>query len=197
MKKRIMLATAVATSFLISTPVLAQDRLVDAQSSITIVESNSHLSSLFRSVWAGLKSISPQLPEQTASNPSVATAGIRGNDDTGGLLKLYWKDDLANDESFQAELRDYRQAIDDLSIGRTEQAIAGFQSFIDRYDASDLRSNALLGKAISQASIGKNAESLTTLERFVTEYPGHPLVLDARKLIAGFHGQTLTTASAD
>jgi len=157
---------------------------VQAQDSTKFVETESHnvFTGLFRSVWARLRSLSPQ-SQQSARADVHYTAGIRGAEATDTLLKPYWKDDLTQNPEFQAELESFGEAQAMMDQGKLEQAVKSFDDFLQHYGASALRPNALFGKSLSLAGIGKNADSLATMRQFVDENPTHPLVDDAKKVI--------------
>jgi TolA-binding protein len=67
--------------------------------------------------------------------------------------------------------------------GKLDEAVSRFDEFLQRYGDSALRPNALFGKSLCLAGLGKQAESLAIMQQFVDENPGHPLVDDARKVI--------------
>ena len=176
MKKTLMILALIAA---VSTPLPAS-----AQGATSVVETESHsvFKGLFRSVWARLRSLNPSLKESATGN-TVYTAGIRGAESTDTLLKPYWKDDLTQDESFQAELQKFSLAQLKLDQGELEAAVTSFDDVIAEYGDSDLRPNALFGKSISQAGIGERENSLATMRQFVDENPNHPLVGDANRVI--------------
>ena len=155
-----------------------------AQQTTQFVETESHsvFTGLFKSVWARLRSLSPQ-QQQNASADVHYTAGIRGAEATDTLLKPYWKDDLTQNPDFQAELESFGEAQSQMDQGQLEAAVRSFDNFLQQYADSSLRPNALFGKSISLAGIGNNADSLTTMRQFVDENPAHPLVGDARQVI--------------
>ena len=156
-----------------------------AQESVTIVESNKPhniFTGLFKSVWARLSALNPTL-KQSANTEVIYTAGIRGAESTDTLLKPYWKDDLTRDEEFQAELQKYSLAQLQMDRGELESAVNSFDAFLDEFGGSDLRPNALFGKSISLAGLGKPRESLAAMRLFVEENPNHPLREDAQLVI--------------
>lgn len=155
-----------------------------AQDATTVVETSSHsvFKGLFRSVWARLRSLNPSLRED-ASGQALYTAGIRGAESTDTLLKPYWKDDLTQDEAFQAELQSYSLAQLQMDQGELDAAVKSFDDFLGKFAGSDLRPNALFGKSISLAGIGRAEQALATMRQFVEENPNHPLVGDARLVI--------------
>lgn len=158
---------------------------VNAQETTTVVESNSHniFTGLFKAVWARLKSFNPPQKE-SAKSGAVYTAGIRGAESTDTLLKPYWKDDLTQNEEFQAELQQYSLAQIKMDQGELQGAVEAFDSFLNQYAQSNLRPNALFGKSISLAGLGQNEQALATMQLFIDENPNHPLVNDARLVIA-------------
>ncbi len=166
----------------LSAPVLVAP--VHAQDSVTVIESKSHnvFTGLFQSVWAKLKSLNPTSKE-SANVDVVYTAGIRGAESTDTLLSPYWKDDLTQDEEFQAELEKYSVAQLRMDRGELESAVKSFDKFLGEYEQSALRPNALFGKSISLAGLGESEQSLATMQLFVDENPNHPLSDDARLVI--------------
>lgn len=176
--KKILLAL-----FLIGLPGFAGP--LQAQDSTVIVETESHsiFKGLFQSVWARLKSLNPSV-KQSANSEVVYTAGIRGAESTDTLLKPYWKDDLTRDEAFQAELEQFSLAQLEMDRGELKSAVASFDGFLEEFAQSDLRPNALFGKSISLAGLGKTEDSLQVMRQFLEENPNHPLNADARQVIA-------------
>ena len=177
--KRLVILLLCAGSLAISTPLLAQD------SSIVINKSEEHsiFTGLFRSVWARLKALNPTA-KQSAKATQVYTAGIRGAEATDTLLSLYWKDDLTQDEKFQAELEKFSLAQIKMDQGELEAAVASFDGFLDEFGQSDLRPNAIFGKSISLAGLGQFEQSRTAMQLFVDENPNHPLAADAKQVIS-------------
>jgi TolA-binding protein len=157
---------------------------LQAQDSTTIVETSSHnvFTGFFRSVWARLKSLNPSVKE-SANSEVVYTAGIRGAESTDSLLKPYWKNDLTQDEKFQAELQKYGIAQLQMDRGELESAVGSFDDFLDEFAGSELRPNALFGKSLCLAGIGKTEQSLATMRQFIDENPNHPLRADAVRVI--------------
>lgn len=156
----------------------------NAQDTATFVESSSHnvFTGLFRSVWAHFKSINPS-QQESANSETVYNAGIRGAEATDTLLQPYWKGDLSRDQQFQAELQSFNLAQTELDQGKLEAAVKSYNDFLQKHAQSALRPNALFGKSISLAGIGKTEQSLTTIRQFVEENPRHPLIRDANLII--------------
>ncbi len=157
---------------------------VIAQAATTISETSSHsvFKGLFKSVWVHLKSLNPT-QKQSAKSTQVYVAGIRGAETTDTLLKPYWKSDLTQDESFQAELENFSQAQHKMDKGDLKAAVVLFDGFLGEYQQSAMRPNALFGKSISLASIGQSEQALAVMRQFVDENPNHPLVVDAKQVI--------------
>jgi len=157
---------------------------LNAQTTTSIVETASHsvFKGLFKSVWVQLKSLNPARKE-SANADIVYFAGIRGAESTDTLLKPYWKDDLTQDEVFQAELQEFSLAQIKMDQGELESAVESFDSFLEEFGQSNLRPNALFGKSISLAGIGQTEQSLATMQRFIDENPNHPLFDEAKQVI--------------
>lgn len=176
--KRILVIASLVAGLALAAP-------AGAQQSASFVESKSHsvFTGLFKSVWARLRSLSPASKE-SARSVQVYTAGIRGAESTDTLLKPYWKGDLTQDEKFQAELEQFSLAQLKMDQGELEGAIKSFDRFLGEYAQSSLRPNALFGKSISLAGLGQTDASRNTLTQFLEENPNHPLVGDARQVLA-------------
>ena len=209
--KTLLLSILCATCLVVNAPLVAQDtsevvnqdtseivsqdtsevvnqdtsEVVNQNSSIVVNKSEQHsiFQGLFRSVWAKLKSLNPT-SKQSARSTRVYTAGIRGAESTDTLLTPYWKDDLTQDEQFQAQLEKFSLAQVAMDQGELETAVTSFDSFLDEYGQSDLRPNALFGKSISLAGLGQLEESKAAMQLFVDENPNHPLIPDAKQVIS-------------
>ncbi|MDH3221551.1 MAG: tetratricopeptide repeat protein [Gammaproteobacteria bacterium] len=157
---------------------------VYADDKTSFVEGSSHnvFTGLFRSVWAHLKSYNPAKKE-SARSEILYSAGIRGAESTDTLLRPYWKDDLSRDQQFQSELHEFSLAQTRLDRGELEAAVNSFDHFLQAFEQSSLRPNALFGKGISLAGIGKTEQSIITIKQFIEENPRHPLTRDARLVI--------------
>lgn len=176
MKKFIILILCIG-GLAITQPVISQDD--------TVKETSTHsvFKGIFLSIWSKLKSINPT-QKQSAKSTQVYTAGIRGSEATDTLLKPYWKNDLTQDEAFQAELKQFGQAQQKLDKGELGSAVKGFEKFLKQYSTSSLRPNALFAMSISLAGSGKTEKSINTMKLFLDENPTHPLANDAKQVIA-------------
>jgi len=177
MMKKFSIAMCCALGISLAAPLQAQDSTV-------VVETNSHsiFKGLFESVWAHLRTLSPA-QEESASAKTEYVAGIRGAEATDSLFTPYWKGDLTQNQSFQAELEKFSVAQAEMDQGHLGVAVRYFDQFLREYTDSALRPNALFGKSLSLAGIGETAESLAVMQQFIVENPAHPLVGDARKVI--------------
>jgi len=146
-------------------------------------ESHNIFKGVMLSIWAKLRSLNPT-QRQTAKGDVIYTAGIRGAEATDTLLKLYWKGDLTSDPVFQAELVKFNKAQKLLDQGELAGAVTAFDGFLDNYSQSQLRPNALFGKSISLAGLGKKQQSTESLKLFIDENPNHPLFPEAKQLLA-------------
>ena len=175
--RNLLLVLCLCSLQAISAPLQAQD-------TTSVVETRSHniFKGLFQSVWVRLKSLNPSSRE-SANNAVVYTVGIRGAESTDTLLKPYWKEDLTRDEKYQAELEKFGRAQLKMDRGELDAAVSSFDSFLADFAQSDLRPNALFGKSISLAGLGKNEQSLAAMRQFLEENPNHPLQGDAKLVI--------------
>ncbi|MGB5327202.1 MAG: hypothetical protein WBO58_03200 [Gammaproteobacteria bacterium] len=176
--KRLLIIVFCVGSITANAPVLALNET-------TITESSSHsvFTGLFKSVWAHLKSLNPT-QWQSAKSTQTYVAGIRGAESTDTLLKPYWKADLTQDKDFQAELVKFSQAQHEMDRGDLQAAVELFDGFLSEYENSNMRPNALFGKSVSLASIGQSKQSMAVMRQFINENPNHPLVADAKQVIA-------------
>lgn len=57
-------------------------------------------------------------------------------------------------------------------------------AFIENHGDSDLKPNAQFALGISYASLGQNKAGIDELQLFVSDNPKHPLITDAKQVIA-------------
>lgn len=155
-----------------------------AQQSTVIKQTKTHnvFKGALLSIWARFKSFSPH-SKQTAKVDVVYTAGIRGAESTGTLIKPAWKDDLTQDKAFQEELASFGSAMTQLDNGNLKQASESLGNFISQYHSSTLKPNALFAEGMSYAGLGDNEKSKQVLTKFISEYPTHPLAKDAEVIV--------------
>ncbi len=181
-----MIAGACLVAIFVGSPVYAQQN--QAQQGL-IIESETHsiFKGLFLNVWEKLRTVNPT-QKQSAKADLVYAAGIRGAESTDTLLKPYWKDDLARDESFQAELSSFSMAQLKMDKGDLKNAVKDFEAFIHLYRNSSLRPNALFARSISLAGMGKKEQSRAGMQLFIDENPNHPLIADAKQILGELSG---------
>ena len=59
-----------------------------------------------------------------------------------------------------------------------------FSDFIDKNEKSDLKPNAQFALGISYGGLGQKQGAVKALQAFVNDNPAHPLVPDAKQVIA-------------
>lgn len=145
-------------------------------------EQKSAFKGLLYSVWGKLRALSPRMNKR--NNRSTVTAGIRGAETTDSLIDPYWKGDKTDDPSYVKELTDFNKASQLAENGDLDSAVKAFSSFISDHGDSDLKANAQFAMGISYGGMGKVKSSVNTLRAFVNENPSHPMVSDAKQVIA-------------
>lgn len=175
--------------FSVSVPVYAVDSNADEQRSVVVkTESNSSFKGLLYKVWGRLRALNPQLKTNKTRDRAVATMGIRGAETTASIIEPYWKGDKTDDPEYIIELTRYTQAQQYAEDGDLQQAVTSLNAFLQEFDDSDLKPNAQFALGISQGGMGDIPASKKTLQRFVDDNPKHPLVTDARQVIAEIGG---------
>ena len=117
-------------------------------------------------------------------NRAAVTAGIRGTETTTSLIQPYWKGDLTEDPAYQQQLKDYSSAQQLAEKGDLKAAVTALNGFIDKYQDSDLKANAQFALGVTYGGLGDHQASIRALNGFVADNPDHPLVGDARQVIA-------------
>jgi len=171
--------------FSVAMPVYAADQ--DDGVAVDIVvkkESKSVFKGLLYKVWGRLRALNPQLKTNKTRDRSVATMGIRGAETTSSIIEPYWKGDKTDDENYVAELTSYTSAQQYAEDGDLQKAVSALNEFIDDYSDSELVPNAQFALGISQGGLGKVDTSKKILQEFVDDNPKHPLVVDAKQVIA-------------
>ncbi len=166
-------------------PAYAADVKQDGQSTVIIKKENASVfKGLLYKVWGRLRALNPQLKTNKTRNRSVATMGIRGAETTTTLINPYWKGDKTDDPEYIAELTRYTKAQQYAEDGDLNKAITALNAFLDDYSDSELKPNAQFALGLSQGGSGDVVASKKTLNLFIEDNPKHPLVLDARQVIA-------------
>ncbi len=161
---------------------------VNADLVIKQTESHSVFKGVFLSVWSKLKAVSPS-ERQSAKSTVEYTAGLRGAETTETLIQPYWKDDLSQDQVFQTELKDYSQAQHLMNQGDLQASTQAFDSFIQQHEKSELVPNALFAQSLSYAGVCDIQMANAGMNKFIENYPRHPLVVDARQVVIQLQNQ--------
>ena len=164
-------------------PVNAADPASDKKSSVVKKENKSVFKGFLYKVWGKLRAISPS-SAANRTHRTVATAGIRGAETTSSIISPYWKDDNADDAEYLKELTEFTKAQQMAEEGNLESAITALSNFINEHGDSDYRPNAQFALGISYGGLGKNAESISSLQSFIDDNPKHPLVGDAKAVMS-------------
>jgi len=147
-------------------------------------ESSSTFKGLLYRVWSRLRALNPQLKTNKTRSRSSVTMGIRGSETTTSLIEPYWKGDKTDDPDYITELTRYTEAQQYAEDGDLKKAVAALNRFLQEYKDSDLKPNAQFALGISQGGLGDIPASKKTLQMFIEDNPKHPLVADAKQVIA-------------
>jgi len=160
-----------------------RDNHRDGQNIVIQSRSTSSFKALLYRVWGRLQALSPQ--EDLAREPgaSVATLGMRGARLAGRNMAPEAGVPSTTDQPENEELLRYLAARRYAETGDLDKAVSELGIFIETYDDSELRPNALFALGISQAGTGDDASGMWTLLDFIDEYPQHALSDDAREVI--------------
>ena len=144
-------------------------------------EQKSVFKGLLYSVWGKLRALSPKANKRTQR---TVTAGVRGAETTDSLIDPYWKGDKTDDPDYIKELTEFNNANQLVENGDLQGAVKAFSSFISNHTESDLKANAQFAMGISYGGMGQVKSSVNTLRAFVKDNPTHPMVSDAKQVIA-------------
>lgn len=153
---------------------------------VIVKENKSIFKGLLYRVWSRLRTFSPQLQKKNTRKYGIATMGVRGAETTATLIEPYWKGDKSEDPLYIEQLTDYTNAQQLAETGKLEAAVKAFNAFIKNYGDSDLLPNAQFALGLSQGGLGDIDASIDSLESFIDDNPEHPLVIDAKQVIAEF-----------
>jgi len=162
--------------------ILANPAVMAADNIIKETQNNNVFKGFLLNIWSRFKTFNPH-NKQIAKAATVYTAGIRGAESIGTLVRPYWKGDLTQDADFQNELKLYGEASAYLDNGDLKQANTSLSLFLDTYPKSSLKPNALFAQGISYAASGNNDRASASLNAFVKNYASHPLAPDAVSLL--------------
>lgn len=150
---------------------------------IVKTEQASVFKGLLYRVWGKLRALNPQVNNRNRHRTAV-TAGIRGAETTDSLINPYWMDDKTDDPDYIKELTEYTKAHQLAEDGDLQSAVKALSAFIESYGDSDLKPNAQFALGISYGGLGQNKPGVDALQAFVSDNPKHPLVADAKQVIA-------------
>lgn len=146
-------------------------------------EEQSIFKGLFYRVWSKLRTLTPKMSQRNRSR-SVVTAGVRGAETTDSLIEPYWKGDKTDDPVYVKELTEFNNAHQLAENGDLPSAVKAFTSFISEHGDSDLKPNAQFALGMSYGGMGQAKSGVNALNAFVEENPTHPMVADAKQVIA-------------
>lgn len=157
-----------------------------AQQQAVIKESEkSAFKGALYSVWNRLRALNPRTNAAKATGHQVvATAGIRGSQETETLFAPYWKGDKTNDKQFLAEVDAIIDAQNLADKGALPEAEKAYSKFISQYPESELLPNAVFAKALTQGVSGKKQIAINGMKKFIKQNPNHPLVTDAELVVS-------------
>ncbi len=170
--------------FAFSTMPFAAEDKQDAAKIVIKTESTSTFKGLLYKVWGRLRALNPQLKTNKTRHRSSVTMGIRGTETTTSLIEPYWKGDKTDDPDYITELTRYTEAQQYAEDGDLKKAVAALNAFLQEFEDSDLKPNAQFALGISQGGLGNVPASKKTLQMFIDDNPKHPLVTDAKQVIA-------------
>ncbi|MCK5001565.1 MAG: hypothetical protein KAJ92_03725 [Gammaproteobacteria bacterium] len=162
---------------------MAAEQMKKENNVVVKKEQKSVFKGLLYRVWGKLRSLSPKMSNRNRSR-SVITAGVRGAETTDSLIDPYWKGDKTDDPDYIKELTAFNNAHQLAESGDLQAAVKAFSSFISDHDDSSLKANAQFAMGISYGGMGQTKSSVNTLRAFIKENPTHPMVADAKQVIA-------------
>lgn len=146
-------------------------------------EQKSVFKGLLYRVWGKLRALSPST-QRSNRNRAVVTAGVRGAETTDSIISPYWMGDKTDDPDYIKELEAYTKAQQLVEAGDLQAAVKALSAFIDGHGNSDLKPTAQFALGLSYGGLGQKQPGIDALQLFVNNHPGHPLVADAKQVIA-------------
>lgn len=180
MKKLICILTM---ALVVPTLSLAAEQVSSDDQVIIKTEQTSVFKGLLYKVWGRLRALNPQVNDRNRNRTAV-TAGIRGAETTDSLIDPYWMDDKTDDSDYIRELTEYTKAQQFAEDGDLQSAVKALSAFIETHGDSDLKPNAQFALGISYSGLGQNKPGIDALQAFIDDNPKHPLVADAKQVIA-------------
>ena len=162
---------------------MAAEQMKKESNVVVKQEQKSVFKGLLYRVWGKLRSLSPRMNQRNRSR-SVITAGVRGAETTDSLIDPYWKGDKTDDPTYVKELTEFHNAHQLAENGDLQSAVKALSAFISDHGDSSLKANAQFALGISYGGMGQTKSSVNTLRSFVKENPKHPMVADAKQVIA-------------
>ena len=144
-------------------------------------EQKSVFKGLLYRVWGKLRALNPKMSNR---NRTVVTAGVRGAETTDSLINPYWMNDKSDDPDYIKELTEYTRAQQLAEDGDLQGAVKALSAFVEEHGDSDLKPNAQFALGISYGGMGQNKPGVDALLAFINDNPEHPLVADAKQVIA-------------
>ena len=179
MKKLVMILSLVLVMPALT---VAAEQESDNKQFVVKSEQKSAFKGLLYSVWGKLRALNPTKTRKRQR--SVVTAGVRGAETTESPINPYWKDDKTNDKDYIKELESYTTAQQLAEDGDLNGAVKALSAFLEDHENSDLKPNAQFALGVSYGGLGQNQPSIDAFEAFVSDNPKHPLVADAKHVIA-------------
>lgn len=146
-------------------------------------EQKSVFKGLLYRVWGKLRALNPKMNDRNRDRV-VVTAGVRGAETTDSLINPYWMNDKTDDPDYIKELIEYTKAQQLAEDGNLEAAVKALSAFVEGHSDSDLKPNAQFALGISYGGLGQKKPGIDALQAFVSDNPKHPLVADAKQVIA-------------
>lgn len=162
---------------------LAAEQAASGDQVVVKAEKKSVFKGLLYRVWGKLRALNPKMANKNR-NRVVVTAGVRGAETTESLINPYWMNDKTEDPDYIRELTEYTKAQQLAEDGNLQDAVKALSSFVEAYKDSDLKPNAQFALGITYGGLGQKKPSIDALQAFVSDNPKHPLVADAKQVIA-------------
>lgn len=139
---------------------------------------NEDISSFLEKIWIKIRTLSPKKRNRSSGS---AVAGVKGAEKGSEELKPYWKGEEA--DRSEAEIERYMSAEDLLEKGNYAEALVAFKSFREDFSKSRHFPMAVFSEGICLLKLGQNIEAASLLENFISAYPEHDLVPEAKKIL--------------
>ncbi len=138
----------------------------------------------FSNIWGQLRKIMPRQNNGVNSSQTTAVMGVRGSEATESALNPYWADDFADDESLWEEMRAYEAAQAKCESGQAAEGIKALDKLLDDTKHKSMKASYTLALGVCQQAAGNSSESKKFLNKFVAEYPDHPMAEDVKRQLS-------------